>query len=477
MEAKSLNGFRLDDLHLAVERVGSSWPDFQNANIFITGATGFLGQWVLAVLIQADRERGLNLKISVLTRSPKKFAAKNPELAGSQIVALLHGDVRSFEFPKGTFTHLIHAATDTSMAADNNPLVLLDSIVEGTKRVLKFAHMAGIQKVLFTSSGAIYGPQPADVEQISEEYGGACSTTDRRSVYGQGKRLAEQMMTIYSREFGIETKIARCFAFAGPGMALDAHFAIGNFIRDAIAGGPIKINGDGLPVRSYMYAADAAVWLIKILAAGQAGEAYNVGSDQAYTLTEIANTAAAVINPQVKVNILGKEHAGFRSRYIPNIGKSKSLGLEIWTDIKTTIARTAEWHAANRNNTPTGWQTEVGIQEGKGERVKGYTFVVDIDGVLASLSANNDYALATPLLHTIKMVNSLYERGHRIILFTARGYVTGIDWSEITAGQMKEWGVKYHELRFGKPAGDYYIDDRLISIGELEGLVSQLSGD
>jgi hypothetical protein len=179
----------------------------------------------------------------------------------------------------------------------------------------------------------------------------------------------------------------------------------------------------------------------------------------------------------VKVNILGKEHAGFRSRYIPNIGKAKSLGLEIWTDIKTMIARTAEWQAANRNNTPTDSQSEVGIQEGKGERDKGYTFVVDIDGVIASLSANNDYALATPLLHTIKMVNSLYERGHRIILFTARGYVTGIDWSEITAGQMKEWGVKYHELRFGKPAADYYIDDRLISIGELEGLASLLSED
>ena len=169
MEVKSLNGFRLDDLRLAVEHVNSSWADFQNANLFITGATGFLGQWVLSVLLEADRELGLNLKITLLTRSPRNFAEKCPELAASPVVTLLHGDIRSFEFPKGRFTHLIHAATDTSMAADSNPLVLMDSIVEGTKRVLKFAHMAGVEKVLLTSSGAIYGPPPADMEKISEE--------------------------------------------------------------------------------------------------------------------------------------------------------------------------------------------------------------------------------------------------------------------------------------------------------------------
>lgn len=477
MEVKSLNGFRLDDLQLAIERVGSSWPDFQNANIFITGATGFLGQWLLAVLIQADRELGLNLKITVLTRSPKKFIAKCPELSESPIVTLLHGDARLFEFPKGTFTHLIHAATDTSMEADKNPLQLMDSIVEGTKRVLKFAHMAGVKKVLFTSSGAIYGPQPADLDQIAETYGGACPTTDRRSVYGQGKRMAEQLMTTYFHEFGVETKIARCFAFAGPGMAINAHFAIGNFIRDAIEGQTVTVNGDGTPARSYMYAADAAAWLIRILESGQAGAAYNVGSDQAYALADIAKITAEVVNPQATVSILGKDQGGFRSRYIPDISKARSLGLDIWTDIKTTISRTAEWHSGLAKNAPTGLPAEVGAQEGTSESAKGYTFVVDIDGVIASLTVNNDYALATPLQNTIKIVNSLYERGHRIILFTARGYVTGIDWSEITAGQMNKWGVKYHELRFGKPAGDYYIDDRLISIGELEGLVSLLSVD
>lgn len=471
MNAKSINGFRLEDVRLAVERASPAWEGLRSANVFITGATGFLGQWILALLMEADRELGLNLQITALTRSPRNFALKCPDLAAFPALTLLHGDVRTFEFPKGKFTHLIHAATDTSIAADNNPLGLLDSIVDGTKRVLKFAHMAGIRKVLFTSSGAIYGPQPPDLEEIPETYGGACPTTDRRSVYGQGKRLAEQLMSLYYHEFGIETKIARCFAFVGPGMAMDAHFAIGNFIRDAVEGDTLTLTGDGQPRRSYLYAADAAAWLIRLLEEGVAGEAYNVGSDDAHTLAELAERVVTQVKPAAAVDIRGKS-AGFRSRYVPDIGKGRQLGLDVWTDLDLAIARTAEWHAESRKNVPSAKAAEVGGQERGADQDSRYTFVVDIDGVIASLTLNNNYALATPLQNTIKVVNALYDQGHRIILFTARGDATGIDWRDVTAGQMSEWGVKYHELRFGKPAGDYYIDDRLISVGELEVMLS-----
>jgi CMP-N-acetylneuraminic acid synthetase len=92
------------------------------------------------------------------------------------------------------------------------------------------------------------------------------------------------------------------------------------------------------------------------------------------------------------------------------------------------------------------------------------TFVVDLDGVVASLVPGNDYARATPLRANVERVNALHGRGHRVVLFTARGGTTGIDWSEVTRRQLEEWGVRYHELRFGKPAGDYYIDDRSVSL-------------
>jgi CMP-N,N'-diacetyllegionaminic acid synthase len=94
-------------------------------------------------------------------------------------------------------------------------------------------------------------------------------------------------------------------------------------------------------------------------------------------------------------------------------------------------------------------------------------FCFDIDGVIAKLSPNNDYKLAEPNQHVIDKVNKLFDSCNTIILFTARGSKTGINWEEVTAQQMKLWGVKYHELKFGKPAADYYIDDRLLSINNL----------
>lgn len=91
-------------------------------------------------------------------------------------------------------------------------------------------------------------------------------------------------------------------------------------------------------------------------------------------------------------------------------------------------------------------------------------YVFDIDGIIASLVENNDYSLANPIVENIELINSLYDNGNTIVLFTARGYKTGIDWSKITEIQLNNWGLKYHELIFGKPNADFYIDDKMINI-------------
>ena len=103
------------------------------------------------------------------------------------------------------------------------------------------------------------------------------------------------------------------------------------------------------------------------------------------------------------------------------------------------------------------------------EKTKDYqqTFVFDIDGVIAHLSPDNNYSLAKPNLEIINKVNELSDAGHHIVLFTARGSKTGTDWRSITENQMKEWGVKFNEIRFGKPFADYYVDDRMLSVNEL----------
>ena len=150
--------------------------------------------------------------------------------------------------------------------------------------MLEFAAMAGVRRLLYVSSGAVYGAQPADLAKIPETYSGACDPLDPRTAYGQAKRLAEHLCGVSAANSALETVIARAFAFVGPGLPLDGHFAIGNFIADALAGREIKVKGDGTAMRSYLYAADLAAWLVKLLAQGESGAAYNVGSDAAFPL-------------------------------------------------------------------------------------------------------------------------------------------------------------------------------------------------
>lgn len=470
----TLNGIEIDDLDVAVDRALPALKALSGGSLFVTGGTGFIGQWLLALIIRASQARSLAIDVTVLTRSVARFSALCPELAAHRAVRLTEGDVRFFEFPKGRFSHLIHAATDASVAADNEPLRLMDTVASGTRRALEFALVAGVRRFLFVSSGAIYGPQPAELATIPEDYAGACASTDRRSAYGQAKRFAEQLTTVCGAVHGLEAVIVRVFATVGPGLPLDAHFAIGNFIRDAIGGKRIVVQSDGTPVRSYLYAGDLAVWLLRLLVEGRPGAAYNVGSDKGLSIAELAERVATTISGSDSFEVRGvAQPAGHRSRYVPAIDRARrELGLDAWTPLEQAILRTARW--ARRREIEGVLPLELHRNE-HAAAGKTLTFVVDLDGVIASLTPGNNYNLAAPLTDTIGHINRLYDAGHRIVLFTARGSATGDDWSEVTYRQLADWGVKYHEIRFGKPAADYYVDDRLLSISELANFAEALT--
>jgi dTDP-glucose 4,6-dehydratase len=141
----------------------------------------------------------------------------------------------------------------------------------------------------------------------------------------------------------LETTIARCFAFVGPHLPLDAHFAIGNFIRDAMRGEPIRVN-DGTPYRSYLYAADLAVWLWSILFKGESCHPYNVGSDQEITIADLARTVASVLEAHHSSPPATSSPEPFPSRYVPSGGRSREeLGLKEWISREEAIRKTADW--------------------------------------------------------------------------------------------------------------------------------------
>jgi nucleoside-diphosphate-sugar epimerase len=339
----------VEDLEHVLAHTKELWSELNDRRIFITGGTGFFGCWLLESLTFAIDRLNLNIQAVVLTRDIPTFQLKAPHLAEHSAIMLYQGDVRDFTFPDGEFSHVIHGATAASASLNSNdPLLMIDTIVTGTKHTLEFAKQKGVKKFLLTSSGAVYGRQPVEISHVSENYFGAPDPMNPANAYGEAKRLAELLCTIASHESQVETKIARCFAFVGPHLPLDTHFAIGNFIRDGLQHKPIHIRGDGTPYRSYLYAADLAIWLWTILFKGKSCQPYNVGSDVAITIGGLGKLITEVLGSELEVIIDRQPVPGKAAdRYVPAIQTALlDLQLQPYIDLPTSIKKTADWYRA-----------------------------------------------------------------------------------------------------------------------------------
>ncbi len=339
-----------DDLQAVVMNTGATWEQLRGGRLFITGGTGFFGRWLLETFLAANAKLELGAYAVILTRDRDAARRSQPHLAGERALEFLVGDVRDFEMPTGEFSHVIHAATDASAQLNNeDPTRMLDVISDGTRRVLEFAVRAGARRFLLASSGAVYGRQPADLSHIPEEYNGAPDAAAPSSAYGEGKRMAELLCACFHKQHGLQAVIARCFAFVGPGLPLDSHFAIGNFLGDALAARPIRVKGNGSPVRSYLYAADLATWLWRLLFLGRAGTAYNVGSDRDISVAETAQQVAASQTPPLAVEYQNTASIAVSGdRYVPSTRRAaEGLGLTQTIDLTQAIRKTLAWHRRN----------------------------------------------------------------------------------------------------------------------------------
>jgi len=357
---KAMNHSVARDLDHVVAHTAGLWESLRGQRIFITGGTGFVGRWLTESLAWANQRLSLGASAVLLTRNPQAFRAKAPRIAGDPSMELLGGDIGSFDFPEGEFPFVVHAATNRYFEPTPDcPVSTFDRDIAGTRRVLEFARTHGTRRLLFTSSGAIYGLQPPELTHVPEDYAGAPSTTDATSAYGQAKRISEWLCTMYARQYGFAALIARLFAFVGPHLPLEENYAVGNFIRDAIAGGPIKIRGDGTPYRSYLYAADLAIWLWTILVRGESMRACNVGSGEEVSIAELARIVADVIAPGTTIEIARPPvPGGPPARYVPNVERAEcELGLRPLIALEEGVRRTYEWtakHGALRNLKLTG---------------------------------------------------------------------------------------------------------------------------
>ncbi len=327
-----------EDLEGILDRTRDLWSELRGTRIFLTGATGFFGRWLLESFLWADERLSLGAELVALSRAPNAFLSRAPDLSRRPSLHFHRGDQVDFDFPEGHFDAVIHAAVDYA-----DPLATFERNLCGTRRVLQFASAAGARQVLFTSSGAIYGPQPRQLERLDEEQTGSPDLADPVSAYGLAKRAGEHLGHLHPE---LEFKIARCFAFVGPYMPWDRNGAMGNFIADALRGSPIRVSGDGTPLRSYLYAADLAAWLWTILLKGAPGRAYNVGGEEAVSIRELAKRVAAVLAPGTEPQVALVPQEGSPARYLPNLDRARrELRLEAWTPLDEAIRRTGLHHS------------------------------------------------------------------------------------------------------------------------------------
>lgn len=169
---------------------------------------------------------------------------------------------------------------------------------------------------------------------------------DFRSAHGEGKYKAEVLCNEYARRFGIGAKIARCFSFVGPYLPLDQNYAIGNFIRDGMRAKTIQVNGDGTPVRSYLYASDLIIWLLTVFVQGAPCQPYNVGSESEIDIRTLATTVARCFPTEREVHIALKPIPGKPpERYVPSTERSRTdLGLRQHVDLSEAIRKTLLWY-------------------------------------------------------------------------------------------------------------------------------------
>lgn len=289
--------------------------ELRDRTVLVTGASGFVGTWVSALLLRLA-ERGVPTGLIALARRPKRLRERLEGLLDLSPLEEVPCDLTdpSARLPRADL--IVHAAGEVGVEAA--PSALEAVLVDAVGRVASHGARTGARRMVLVSSGAVYGPQPEGVGRLEESYGGAPDSCGG-DFYGNAKRWAETLALARAQGSGLEVVVARAFAFSGAFLPLEGRFALGQFVRDGLAGGPVRVRGSGRPLRSYLDGADLALWLLAALLRGRGGRSYNVGSPRIVPLIEAARHVAEKCN--CAVALFGGPDGAMR--YVPSTERAQ----------------------------------------------------------------------------------------------------------------------------------------------------------
>ena len=319
----------------------------RNCNIFITGATGFLGKWLIEVLIYLNEKHKLNITLSLLIRNknfPLRFLSETNKSKLTNIKLIL-GDIRNFTFPDDKIDHIIHLASTNLIKSEMIKSNSLDIIVNGTKRIIELSRAVDSSSITYLSSGAVYGKNCPRQQGWKENDKTIDLFDNNINFYAKAKKLAENHLikNFYNLEKLQTLNIFRSFSFGGSGFNDDNSYAFDSFIKDRIANKIIRLDSDGNSKRNYMHPIDLSNWILKGLNFKEIN-VLNTGINKSLKLKNLAaNISTYKYNSLSKVPVeLGNINK--TENYIPNISKANQLGLKSYIPLELQIEDSLNFH-------------------------------------------------------------------------------------------------------------------------------------
>ena len=325
-------------------KINNQYSTLQGKTIFITGATGLIGSYLISFLEYLNRTQKCNIKIVALSRSKKTAQLF---FDGFPNVEVIEGDIVNKVNYADKIDYIIHGASNTHpIDYSTKPIETIMTNILGTRNILDFSIVKAVKRVIFLSSVEIYGENKGDVVLFDESYLGAIDCNTLRAGYPESKRLAESLFSAFHKEYSLDYVVLRLSRVFGPTMRINDSKVLSQFIKNAAEKKDIVLKSKGNQLYSYIYVGDAVSSIIKVLFDGNNTEAYNVAiPDFDLSLYDIAK----LISRKYELNVIFEEasqieRAGYSkaTKAQMNVKKLNSIGWKSIFAFDTYIFRTID---------------------------------------------------------------------------------------------------------------------------------------
>lgn len=328
------------DLRECLQVSRSRLLELSNSNVLILGASGFVGTWLSNVLALSNLDFGTNIRMTLVSRNPNKIVKK---MYVNKNIVFQPLDLRNTVNPEiDAFDYGFHLATPSvpKTGGLDGDAVYATSIAAAKLLIEKAKRIGNQPSVLHASSGGVYNPS-IEKQRISEDNHNVSARTKEHN-YKNAKLETERLILESTASGEIKGTSPRLFAFFGPGISLDDHFAVGNFMKNRLDGGDIEVKGNPRTTRSYMYPTDLTNWILAAIT-NLSLEATHIGSENEISMEELAEQVAG---EKVGVNFLNPESE--ESHYVPSTEKTRArLGVSHLVSLEEGLKRWQKFLTVN----------------------------------------------------------------------------------------------------------------------------------